>query len=183
MLAQRAARGGLGGVPGVGDGRNEWNDEADGVDRAPDRGHEWGDCVDSWVRIERDLAFDIDRMWPDEGHVRVVGVRINVNDSSMGVYIKGNKFSNLITVEHPPSSRLRRTGPPLSRLRETGDCAEFTTKWPAYRSLDEVGFHYDQVGSILSEVDASSNISATHYQDAFGVRLAGWETDISGWNP
>src|SRR5690606_37010491 len=46
--------------------------------------------------------------------------------------------------------------------------------------LTDTWFHYDQVGSVLSESDASGNLVATHYQDAFGVRQADWETGLPG---
>jgi RHS repeat-associated protein len=58
----------------------------------------------------------------------------------------------------------------VSNRRVEHDTAVLTDTW----------FHYDQVGSVLSESDASGNLVATHYQDAFGVRQADWETGLPG---
>jgi RHS repeat-associated protein len=48
-------------------------------------------------------------------------------------------------------------------------------------------FHYDQVGSVLSESDASGAPAQTHHQDAFGNTQAAWQTglwggDRAGWH-
>jgi RHS repeat-associated protein len=81
----------------------------------------------------------------------------------------GAEMRSRVTVEHPPSSRFRRTG-----ARAAADTL-------ARRNLDEGGWlHYDQVGSVLSESDADGDLVATHYQDAFGVRQADWETGLPG---
>jgi RHS repeat-associated protein len=48
-------------------------------------------------------------------------------------------------------------------------------------------FHYDQVGSVLSESDAAGALAQTHHQDAFGNTQAAWQTglwggDRAGWH-
>jgi RHS repeat-associated protein len=48
-------------------------------------------------------------------------------------------------------------------------------------------FHYDQVGSVLSESDAAGALEQTHHQDAFGNTQAAWQTglwggDRAGWH-
>ncbi len=122
---------------------------------------------------QRDLQAELDRLFPGQQLVRVTGIRIEPR-SGQTVQLKdiprNLRCSNSITVEHPPSSRLRRTG----------TRAAAGTSGPAHCNLDEGGFHYDQVGSVLSESDASGNLSAMHYQDAFGVRQEDWATGVPG---
>lgn len=48
-------------------------------------------------------------------------------------------------------------------------------------------FHYDQVGSVISESDAAGALAQTHHQDAFGNTQAAWQTglwggDRAGWH-
>jgi RHS repeat-associated protein len=48
-------------------------------------------------------------------------------------------------------------------------------------------FHYDQVGSVISESDASGALEQTHHQDAFGNTQTAWQTglwggDRAGWH-
>jgi RHS repeat-associated protein len=48
-------------------------------------------------------------------------------------------------------------------------------------------FHYDQVGSVLSESNAAGALTQTHHQDAFGNTQAAWQTglwggDRAGWH-
>jgi hypothetical protein len=116
-------------------------------------------------RFERDLQAEVDRFWPGEELDRVVGVRFTVQGGQI-LHLKDITFSNSITVEHPPTSRFRRTG----------NLAAVAMDWPARRSLGEGGFHYDQVDSVLSRSDEDGDLVATHYQDAFGVRQADFDT-------
>jgi RHS repeat-associated protein len=41
-------------------------------------------------------------------------------------------------------------------------------------------FHYDQVGSVISESDASGLMAQAHHQDAFGNTQAAWNTGLWG---
>jgi RHS repeat-associated protein len=83
--------------------------------------------------------------------------------------IKDIKFSNSITVEHNTLGG-GAIGHIVRNRRVEADTAVLTDTW----------FHYDQVGSVLSESDAGGDLVATHYQDAFGVRQADWETGLPG---
>jgi RHS repeat-associated protein len=123
---------------------------------------------DRWVRLERDLQSELDRFWPSEELDRVVGVRFTVSGGQTA-YVKDIKFSNSITVEHNTLGG-GAIGHIVRNRRVAPDTAVLTDTW----------FHYDQVGSVLSESDADGELVATHYQDAFGVRQADWETGLPG---
>jgi RHS repeat-associated protein len=120
------------------------------------------------VRFERDLQAEVDRLFPGQQLVRVTGIRIQPN-SGQTVYLKDLKFSNSITVEHNTLGG-GAIGHIVRNRRVAADTAVFEDKW----------FHYDQVGSVLSESDKDGQLAVMHYQDAFGVRQADWETGIPG---
>jgi hypothetical protein len=84
--------------------------------------------------------------------------------NSMAIQRQDIKFSNSTTVEHNTlggDAIGPRCGKPLVRNRRVAHDTAV---------LDDTWFHYDQVGSVLSESDAAGDLVATHYQDAFGVR-------------
>jgi RHS repeat-associated protein len=104
--------------------------------------------------------------------VRVTGIRIQPN-SGQTVYLKDiprdSRSSNSITVEHNTLGG-GAIGHIVRNRTVAPDSAVFEDKW----------FHYDQVGSVLSESDKDGQLAVMHYQDAFGVRQADWETGIPG---
>jgi RHS repeat-associated protein len=122
----------------------------------------------SWVRFERDLQAEVDRLFPGEQLVRVCGLRFIV-PGVQTMQIKDIKFSNSITVEHNTLGD-GAIGHIVRNRQVASDTAVLTDTW----------FHYDQVGSVLSESDKDGQLVATHYQDAFGVRQADWETGLPG---
>jgi RHS repeat-associated protein len=117
---------------------------------------------------EHYLQTEVDRFITVETFSRVVGVRFSVSGGQT-LYLKDIKFSNSITVEHNTLGG-GAIGHIVRNRRVEANTAVLTDTW----------FHYDQVGSVLSESDASGNLVATHYQDAFGVRQADWETGLPG---
>src|SRR5690606_29632716 len=123
---------------------------------------------DRWVRFERDLQAEVDRLFPGEQLVRVCGLRFIV-PGVQTMQIKDIKFSNSITVEHNTLGG-GAIGHIVRNRQVASDTAVLTDTW----------FHYDQVGSVLSESDKDGQLVATHYQDAFGVRQADWETGLPG---
>jgi RHS repeat-associated protein len=86
------------------------------------------------------------------------------------------RFSNTVTVEHNVLGAgvvshilCNRTINPSTGVA--------TDRW----------FHYDQVGSVLSESNAAGALAQTHHQDAFGNTQAAWQTglwggDRAGWH-
>jgi RHS repeat-associated protein len=119
----------------------------------------------NWHRIERNLAHIVSTQTP--------GVTFTSTNSvsvwSSGCRLDDMHFSNNVTVEQ----NVLGTGVVGHILRNrsinklTGATAD---RW----------FHYDQVGSVISESDASGLLAQTHHQDAFGNTQAAWNTGLWG---
>ena len=85
-------------------------------------------------------------------------------------------FSNSLTVEHNTLG-----GGSISHILRNR-----STNASTYAATDR-WFHYDQVGSVMSESDAAGVLAQAHYQDAFGNTQASWSTglwggDKEGWH-
>jgi RHS repeat-associated protein len=76
---------------------------------------------------------------------------------------------------------------PLSRAGVVSHILRNRTTSPSTGVATDRWFHYDQVGSVLSESDAAGALAQTHHQDAFGNTQAAWQTglwggDRAGWH-
>ncbi|MDX2175031.1 MAG: hypothetical protein SF028_01025 [Candidatus Sumerlaeia bacterium] len=133
--------------------------------------------VNQWRRLERNLVQDLSAAWPGVTLTKVRGITIAAyGSSSQHLYIDDVRFTNAMTTEH------LTLGPGVIghiwRQRST-DIATYaaTDRW----------FHYDQVGSVLSESSSAGTLAQRHEQDAFGNTVANWQSytwggDQAGWH-
>jgi len=134
------------------------------------------DYLNDWTRIERDIEADLKTQWPSENLVRVLGCAVWTGNASYPLYVDDLSFSNSMTAEH------NVLGPGvighILRNRSTNAATYAATdRW----------FHFDQVGSVSTESDNTGALAQTHWQDAFGNTLSGWQTatwggDRPGWH-
>jgi len=108
--------------------------------------------------------------------VRVLGCAVWTGNASYPLYMDDLSFSNSMTTEH------NVMGPGV-----IGHILRNRSINPATYGVTDRWFHYDQVGSVLSESDNSGALAQTHWQDAFGNTLSGWQTatwggDRLGWH-
>jgi len=134
------------------------------------------DYMNKWTRIERNIEADLKTQWPGESLVRVLGVAVWTGNSSYPLYMDDLSFSNSMTTEH------NVMGPGV-----IGHILRNRSTNPTTYAATDRWFHYDQVGSVLSESDNTGALAQTHWQDAFGNTLSGWQTatwggDQTGWH-
>jgi len=127
------------------------------------------DYMNKWTRIERNIEADLKTQWPGESLVRVLGCAVWTGNASYPLYMDDLSFSNSMTTEH----NVMGPGVIGHILRNR------TTDIATYAATDR-WFHYNQVGSVLSESDNTGALAQTHWQDAFGNTLASWSTGYLG---
>jgi len=120
-----------------------------------------------WLR--RNIEADLKTQWPGESLVRVLGCAVWTGNASYPLYVDDVAFSNSMTTEH------NVLGPGvighILRNRSTNAATYAATdRW----------FHYDQVGSVLSESDNTGALAQTHWQDVFGNSLDTWQNGLIG---
>jgi RHS repeat-associated protein len=98
------------------------------------------------------------------------------NAYTQDLYLDDVRLSNALTVEH------NTMGPGV-----VGHILRVTQTDPTTYARADRWLHYDQVGSVLSESDATGNFIQRHEQDTFGNTLASWQTgliggDRTGWH-
>ena len=104
------------------------------------------------------------------------GAWICVCATTPKLWIDDVGFSNSLTVEHNTLGG-GSIGHILRHTETNSSSYAQSHRW----------FHYDQVGSVMAESDASGALAQTHYQDAFGNTQASWSTglwggDKAGWH-
>jgi len=134
------------------------------------------DYMNKWTRIERNIEADLKTEWPSENLVRVLGCAAWTGNASYPLYMDDLSFSNSMTTEH----NVMGPGVIGHILRNR------TTDVATYAATDR-WFHYNQVGSVMCETDDTGALAQTHWQDAFGNTLSGWQTatwggDRPGWH-
>jgi len=104
--------------------------------------------------------------------------------ASYDLWIDDIRLSNAMTVEHNTLG----TGVIGHILRHRTIDVPGAGGAGLYATTDR-WFHYDQVGSVLSQTDSSGSVAATFWQDAFGNQLQSWSTGLwsdaagqSGWH-
>jgi len=70
---------------------------------------------------------------------------------------------------------------------QTGHALRHREIDPAAYAAEDRWFHYNQVGSVMSESDTTGALATHHYRTAFGVVLDDWQTGLpggerSGWH-
>jgi RHS repeat-associated protein len=126
----------------------------------------------NWHRIERDLTQIVATQTPGVTYTSTNAVSV----WSSRCYIDDMRFSNTVTVEHNVLGA-GVVGHILRNRTTNASTGVATDRW----------FHYDQVGSVISESDAAGALAQTHHQDAFGNTQAAWQTglwggDRAGWH-
>lgn len=118
----------------------------------------------TWLRLERDLQADLAVFFPGKSISIVKGA------SGWGTFSMDDlRFSNSLTAEH----NVLAGGVVGHILRNR------VTNPISYAPTDR-WFHYDQVGSVIAESDASGALVQTHHQDAFGNTQVAWNTGLWG---
>ena len=129
-----------------------------------------------WVRLERDLQADLTNRF-GKTLSSITGIYLwSGGATSPKLWIDDVSFSNSLTVEHNTLG-----GGSISHILRNR-----STNASTYAATDR-WFHYDQVGSVMSESDAAGVLAQAHYQDAFGNTQASWSTglwggDKEGWH-
>jgi hypothetical protein len=132
-----------------------------------------------WRRFERDVADDWTRVtggassWQNTD-----GVLFRPSwHANYDLWIDDIRLSNAMTVEHNTLGTgvighiLRHRTIDVPGAGGGGGGAGLyaaTDRW----------FHYDQVGSVLSQTDSSGTVAATFWQDAFGNQLQSWASGL-----
>ncbi len=129
-----------------------------------------------WVRLERDLQADLTARFGKTLSC-VTGIYLwSGGTTTPKMWIDDLSFSNSLTIEHNTLG-----GGVIGHILRNR-----STNASTYAATDR-WFHYDQVGSVMSESDATGALAQTHYQDAFGNSQASWSTglwggDKTGWH-
>jgi len=127
------------------------------------------DYLNDWTRIERNIEADLKTQWPSENLVRVLGCAVWTGNASYPLYMDDLSFSNSMTTEH------NVLGPGV-----IGHILRNRSTNPTTYAATDRWFHYDQVGSVLSESDNTGALAQTHWQDAFGNTLDTWQNGLIG---
>ena len=129
-----------------------------------------------WVRLERDLQADLTNRF-GKTLSSITGIYLwSGGATTPKLWIDDVGFSNSLTVEHNTLGG-GSIGHILRHTETNSSSYAQSHRW----------FHYDQVGSVMAESDASGALAQTHYQDAFGNTQAFWSTglwggDKDGWH-
>jgi RHS repeat-associated protein len=122
-----------------------------------------------WVRLERDLQADLTARFGKTLSC-VTGIYLwSGGLTTPKMWIDDLSFSNSLTIEHNTLG-VGSIGHILRNRSTSASTCAATDRW----------FHYDQVGSVMAESDASGALVQTHYQDAFGNSQASWSTGLWG---
>ena len=130
--------------------------------------------------VEKAIAAIAARRAPARVREALAAAALGSTDSvsvwSSRCYIDDMRFSNSVTVEHNTLTP-GVIGHILRNRSISKTSGMATDRW----------LHYDQVGSVMSESDASGNLDQVHHQDAFGNTQASWSTglwggDRAGWH-
>jgi hypothetical protein len=122
-----------------------------------------------WVRMERDLQADLTARFGKTLSC-VTGIYLwSGGTTTPKMWIDDLSFSNSLTVEHNTLG-----GGVIGHILRNR-----STNASTYAATDR-WFHYDQVGSVMSESDATGALAQIHCQDAFGNSQASWSTGLWG---
>jgi len=124
----------------------------------------------TWARFERNIEADWEGVATGVAWQNTDGVAVKPTSTlSYDFWFDDVRLGNAMTVEHNTLG----WGGIAHILRHT----EFDTSTGV---RTDRWFHYDQVGSVLSESDATGALAQRHDQEAFGNTLASWQTGLIG---
>lgn len=128
--------------------------------------------TDGWQRIERDIHRIVYEMTPGVTVTNAFGLRARGKVFA----VDDVRFSNSVTVESNTFG-LGVVGHILRNRQVDPSTYASTDRW----------FNYDQIGSVISEVNSVGDIAQLHQQDAFGNTQSGWSGglwggDKAGWH-
>ncbi|MBI5154923.1 hypothetical protein HZA57_06775, partial [Candidatus Poribacteria bacterium] len=127
-----------------------------------------------WRRFERNIEADFEALSSGNAWVDTDGVRIQLLSTS-SYRIDELRLSNAMTLEH------NTLGPGV-----IGHIARHRTINSSTYAVTDRYFHYDQVGSIMSETNSAGTFIQRHDADAFGNHQESaatglWDNGQSGW--
>jgi len=131
----------------------------------------------TWARFERNIEADWEGVATGVAWQNTDGVAVKpMSTLSYDFWFDDVRLGNAMTVEHNTMGQ-----------GVIGHILRHTEIDPTTYTRTDRWFHYDQVGSVLSESDASGALAQRHEQDAFGNVLASWQTglvggDRAGWH-